>query len=142
MRGRKPKTGHITLVHNQDVIVPDYLSGAARKEYVRVARLLTRLDQWSDLFVSELAIYAEAFADWREASEHLERTGKIIKSPSDFPIQNPWLAIRNKTRETMMKAAADMGLNLVSLARSQAPSARKGYGAAQEQSEATEFFEH
>ncbi len=141
MRGRKPKTGHITLVHSQGFIVPEYLRGTAREEYCRVARLLKRLDQWSDLFCTELAIYAEAFADWREADEHLERTGKIIKSPSDFPIQNPWLAIRNKARETMMKAASDMGLNLVSLARAQAPSVRKGYGAAQEQSEAAGYFD-
>ena len=140
MRGRKPKTGHIRLVHEQGFIVPDYLGATAREEYARVAQLLKRLDQWSELFSAELAIYAEAFADWREASEHLERTGKIIKSPSDYPIQNPWLAIRNRARDTMMKAAADMGLNLVSLARAQSPSVRKGYGAEQEQSEVAEFF--
>ena len=140
-RGRKPKTDHVRLVHEQDFLAPEYLRGTARDEYRRVARLLKRLDQWSDLFCTELAIYAEAFADWREANEHLERTGKIIKSPSDYPIQNPWLAIRNKSRDTMMKAAADMGLNLVSLARSQSPSVRKGYGAAQEQSEAAAFFD-
>ena len=39
---------------------------------------------------------------WSEAMEQLQKYGTIVKSPTGFPIQSPYMAIANRQAELMM----------------------------------------
>lgn len=91
--------------------------------------ILTRLDR------AVLAGDRQAWADWVEAEEQLRKFGKIIRTAPRTTVrkgkdgtevsentggnlvQSPFLAIRNKSLELMMKFAAEMGLSASSRSR-------------------------
>ena len=47
---------------------------------------------------------------WQAATIKVQELGEVVKSPSGYPIQNPWLAIANKAFEQTMKAARRLQL--------------------------------
>ena len=91
--------------------------------------VLTRLDR------AVLAGYCQAWADWVEAEQQLQKFGKVIRTATRTTVrrgkdgtevtentggnvvQSPFLAIRNKSLELMMKFAAEMGLSASSRSR-------------------------
>src|SRR3979409_359558 len=109
MRGRRPKPTRLkTLAGNPgkrplnedeprpEAAIPDCpaeLRPMARKEWERLIvelcalRLLTHLDR------AALAAYCGAYALWAEATEAIQKYGSLIKSPTGFPIQSPYLAL-------------------------------------------------
>src|SRR5437588_5859950 len=74
---------------------PAHLSAAAKREWKRIGPdlagygLLTRIDRGA------LALYCEAWGRWVEAEEALRKYGLVVKAPSGFPVQSPYLAIPN-----------------------------------------------
>jgi hypothetical protein len=60
-------------------------------------RILTNLDR------AALAAYCGAYALWADATVQLEKYGAMIKSPTGFPIQSPYLSIVNRQAEIMMR---------------------------------------
>jgi P27 family predicted phage terminase small subunit len=57
-----------------------------------------------------LAAYCAAYARWADAEQHLNEDGPIVKSPTGYPIQNPYLAIANKALEQMDARLAKFGM--------------------------------
>ena len=49
--------------------------------------MLTKMDQVA------LGLYCEAFARWKNANDRVVKHGAIVKSPNNYPIQSPFLAI-------------------------------------------------
>lgn len=96
---------------------PAHLKGEQVKEWRRVAPALAKVGLCAEIYRGPLAAYCVAWGDFVEACYWLKRQGKIIKSPNNYPIQNPWLAIRNKAMEQMLKAACEFGMTPASLAR-------------------------
>jgi P27 family predicted phage terminase small subunit len=70
-----------------------------------------------------LAAYCGAYALWAEATEAIQKYGAMIKSPSGFPIQSPYLAIANRQAEIMMRIASEFGFTPASRSRISAPCA-------------------
>lgn len=115
--------------------VPPHLSDEAKVEWGRMANelhelgLLTRLDR------ATLAAYCQAYSDWVDAEGKLRQFGTVIKSPvrtlvkkkkdgsettettGGYPMQSPYLAIRNKALELMHKFAVEFGLSPSSRSR-------------------------
>jgi P27 family predicted phage terminase small subunit len=58
-----------------------------------------------------LALYCQAWARWIEAEQNLVRYGVVVKSPSGFPMQSPFLAIANKAMEQMTRLLAEFGMS-------------------------------
>ena len=89
---------------------PAHLSVAGRREWRRIskelvaARVLTKLDR------AALAAYCQSYGRWIEAEKEIVKTGLIVRSPSGFPLQNPYLSIANKAIVNMIKIAAEFGL--------------------------------
>jgi P27 family predicted phage terminase small subunit len=75
------------------------------------ARVLTLADR------EALACYCTAAARRAQAEEELSTHGPVVKSPSGYPIQNPWLAIANKAMEQMLRWGAELGLSPASRTR-------------------------
>lgn len=96
---------------------PEHLQDEARLEWTRVLGELAAAGQIHRLDRAILANYCEAWQRWVDAQIQLKRTGPIVKSPSGFPIQNPYLAVANKAMEQIARLAGDLGLSPSSRAR-------------------------
>lgn len=69
------------------------------------------------IFEGMLAAYCTVFARWVEAERELRNTAKLVKAPSGYPMQNPWLPIANKAIEQMRQLGSDLGLSAAALTR-------------------------
>jgi P27 family predicted phage terminase small subunit len=89
---------------------PEHLNEVARREWRRVTRELKAVGLVSKLDRAALAGYCDAYARWVEASNNLQQFGLILKSPSGFPIQSPYLAIVNRSLEQMRSFMVEFGM--------------------------------
>ncbi len=133
MRGRRPKPTRLKALTgnpgkhplnsaelNPEPNVPECpaeLGPVARREWDRLAgelgalRLLTNLDR------AALAAYCGAYALWAEAMEAIQKYGTMIKSPSGYPTQSPYVAVANRQAEIMMRISAEFGFTPASRSR-------------------------
>jgi len=69
------------------------------------------------LYRGPVAAYCVAWSRWVKAELAILRTGEVVKAPSGFPIQNPWLAISNRAQMQMQSLAAEFGMSASSKSR-------------------------
>ena len=89
---------------------PGELDPKAIEEWQRLAPILARIGILTDCDRSILAAHCIAFSRWLRSEAQVSELGEVVKSPSGYPIQNPWLAIANKAHEQMKRTAAELGL--------------------------------
>jgi P27 family predicted phage terminase small subunit len=53
--------------------------------------------------------------------EQIQKFGTMVKSPTGYPIQSPYLAIANRQAELMMRVASEFGFTPASRSRISAP---------------------
>ena len=137
MRGRKPKPTRLKVITgnpgkhplNRDEpkpepIIPDCppeLNPAAQREWERLTAELGKLRILTQLDRAALAAYCGAYALWAEATEAIGKFGVMIKSPSGFPIQSPYVSIANRQAEIMMRIASEFGFTPASRGRIATP---------------------
>lgn len=142
MRGRKPKPtklkvltgnpGKRPLNHHEprpEPAVPDCppeLSETAQREWQRLVGELSKLNLLTHLDRAALAAYCNAYAMWVEAIEAIQKYGSMVKSPSGFPIQSPYVAIANRQAELMLRISAEFGFTPASRGRIAAPPRAQG----------------
>jgi P27 family predicted phage terminase small subunit len=137
MRGRRPKPTRLKVLTgnpgkrplnnnepNPEAAMPDCppeLGPVAKQEWDRLAgqlgplRLITHLDR------AALASYCAAYALWAEATQAIQTYGAMVKSPSGYPVQSPYVSIANRQTEIMMRIASEFGLTPASRSRISAP---------------------
>ena len=64
----------------------------------------------TEIDVAALAPTARRGARWVEAEANLVKYGVVIKSPTGFPMQSPYLAIANKAMEQMTRLLTEFGM--------------------------------
>jgi P27 family predicted phage terminase small subunit len=141
MRGRRPKPTRLKVLTgnpgkrplnaaelNPEPNTPDCpaeLGPVAHREWDRLVgelgalRLLTNLDR------AALGAYCGAYALWAEAMEAIQKYGTMIKSPSGYPTQSPYLAIANRQAEIMMRIAGEFGFTPASRSRISTPNSEE-----------------
>ena len=140
MRGRRPKPtrlkvlmgnpGKRPLTANEpkpDVAIPDCpveLGEVARREWDRMAPQLAALRILTHLDRAALGAYCGAYAMWAEATEAIQKYGTMVKSPTGYPVQSPYVSIANRQAEIMMRIASEFGFTPASRSRISAPDAR------------------
>ena len=77
---------------------------------VSTLKLLLDLGLMSDLDRAALAAYCQAWSRWVEAEDALRQYGVVIKSPSGFPMQSPFLSVANKALEQMRGLLIEFGM--------------------------------
>lgn len=133
MRGRKPKPTQLRIIRGNPGKRPlpeheaqaepklppplPHLSAAAKKEWRRTGKRLLALGLVTEIDSAALGIYCQAYGRWSEAEEQLTKFGTVIKAPSGFLVQSPYLAIANKCMEQMMKALVEFGMSPSSRSR-------------------------
>ena len=133
VRGRKPKPSHLKLLEGNPgrrpinpneprpareiPTCPAHLCPSAKAEWKRLAQQLYVLGILSTLDRAVLAGYCQSYGRWVEAERKLKETPAILKMPSGYIQQNPWLTISNKQLELMHKYMSELGLSPVSRTR-------------------------
>jgi P27 family predicted phage terminase small subunit len=100
---------------------PTELGPVARREWDRLAGELSTLRLLTNLDRAALAAYCGAYALWAEATEAIQKYGTMVKSPSGFPIQSPYVSIANRQAEIMMRIASEFGFTPASRSRISTP---------------------
>jgi P27 family predicted phage terminase small subunit len=132
MRGRKPTPAHLKLLQGNPgkrggspsepsqrhaPTCPSHLCPPAKAEWKRLATQLTVLRILTELDRAALAAYCQAYGRWVEAERKLQETPMLLKLPSGYVQQNPWLTIANKQLELMHKYLTEFGLSPVARSR-------------------------
>jgi len=108
-----------------EVVIPDCpaeLGDIARREWNRLVGELAALRLLTNLDRAALAAYCGAYALWAEATEAIQKYGAMIKSPTGYPVQSPYVAIANRQAEIMMRIASEFGFTPASRSRISTPS--------------------
>ena len=100
---------------------PPELSPTAQREWARLIAELAKLGLITNLDRGALATYCGAYAMWAESMEQIQKYGTMVKSPTGFPMQSPYLAIANRQAEIMMRIASEFGFTPASRSRISAP---------------------
>ena len=133
MRGRKPKPTRLKVLQgnpgkrplNTDEPAfpalqsdcPEHLVKDAAKEWDRMKGLLASHNVFTEADRSALTAYCMAWGRWLEAEGNVRKSGMLVKSPSGYAIQNPWLSIANKAFDQMMKLMTEFGMTPSSRSR-------------------------
>ncbi len=133
MAGRTPKPTALKLLTgnpgkrplNKDEPTPDvalpeppaHLSREAKREWRRTGAQLLALRLVTNLDRAAFAAYCQTSARWAEAETQLAKFGMVIKTPSGFIVQSPYLGIANRALELMSKFAVEFGMTPVSRSR-------------------------
>jgi P27 family predicted phage terminase small subunit len=115
--GHRPLNEHEPKPQPRLPRAPAHLSDAAKKEWTRAGRFLLQLGLVSDLDLAAFAAYCTAFGRWVEAEQALNTHGVLVKSPSGFPMQSPYLAVANRAMEQMRSLLGEFGMSPASRTR-------------------------
>lgn len=137
MRGRRPKPTRLKVLTgnpgrrplNEDEprpapVIPECppeLGPVAKREWERLAGELGELQLLTTLDRAALAAYCNAYGLWIEAIEAIQKYGTMVKSPSGYPIQSPYVSIANRQAEIMMRIASEFGFTPASRSRIATP---------------------
>lgn len=138
MRGRKPKPTAIRVLEGNPgkrrwnaaepvppegcPDCPDHLSEDARLEWDRVAYALHAMGVLTVVDRAALAAYCQAYGRWVEAERKLQLTPALIKLPSGYIQQSPWMSIANKQLEVMGRYMTELGMTPAARSRVEAVS--------------------
>ncbi|SFG40961.1 phage terminase, small subunit, putative, P27 family [Palleronia marisminoris] len=96
---------------------PDHLDHVARKEWRRLASPLFEAGILTVADRAAFAAYCHSYSQWVEAVRKQSETPKLLKTPSGYVQQSPWIGIANKQLELMGRYMAELGLTPTSRTR-------------------------
>jgi len=105
---------------------PRYLDTAAKKEWRRISKEMHRLGLLTNIDITALAAYCQCFSTWIDATKKIQKHGVLIKAPSGYPIQSPYLSIANKAQVEMRKWLTEFGMTPSSRSRVEVKDAEEG----------------
>lgn len=93
---------------------PDFLSADAKTEWRRIINDLVTLGVVTKIDRGELAVYCEAWADWKHARKTIatmKDNGFVETTPSGYKQMSAWMQVANRAEDRMRTAGASFGLN-------------------------------
>lgn len=96
---------------------PRHLSKDAKSEWKRISQELLAVGLLTKVDRAALAAYCQAWARWCEAERNVQKYGHVVKSPSGYPIQNPYVGIANTALDQMRKFLIEFGMTPASRSR-------------------------
>ena len=106
--GRKPKPEPKPL--KKAPPCPKWLEPEAKKEWRRLAKTLEAMGVLTDADMAAFAGYCQAYARWKEAEERITDRGLVIRTPSGYPQQVPYISIAQQYLKLMQQFAEQFGL--------------------------------
>ncbi len=96
---------------------PPHLSDEAAREWDRLGPVLHGMGVVTMADRAALAAYCQAYGRWVEAEEKLKQSPLLLKTPSGYVQQSPWLSVVNKQMELMSRFMTELGLTPASRSR-------------------------
>ena len=90
---------------------PKELNEQAMVEWRRIVPLLEEMNLLAQADRAALALYCQAFARWQDAEKNIAEDGVIVKAPSGYPVQNPYISISNGAIGQILKLLGEFGLS-------------------------------
>lgn len=93
-------------------ICPSFLSDYAKTEWRYIVPQLEEMGVIGKVDRAVLVAYCEAFSTFRQAVEALQRemNGLVIRTHNGNYVQNPWISIKNRAAQDMLKYATEFGM--------------------------------
>ena len=99
---------------------PKFLKGEARKQYKKTGKKLLRIGLLTELDDMALSMMCQAWAEYLEATDQVQKSGMLVKSPNGFPVLNPYLIAANQALKKVRSLLAEFGMTPGSRSRIQA----------------------
>ena len=96
---------------------PDHLGDVAREEWDRIAGVLHGMGVVTIVDRAALAAYCQCYGRWVEAEDRLRNTPLLLKTPSGYIQQSPWLSVANKQLELRGRYMTELGITPASRSR-------------------------
>lgn len=97
--------------------MPAHFAGETRKEWTRITKELHTLKIITRIDRGALVAYCQAWGDYVKACNKIKKQGEVITSDKGGLYQNPWVAIKNRSMEQLVKISAEFGMTPSSRAR-------------------------
>lgn len=125
MAGRKPVPTVLNLVRGNPgkrplrpkeprppggATMPIWISTEAQQHWPSIAGQLEACGVLTQIDAPALALYCETFARWRQATAKVLELGMMVRAPSGYPVQSPYLSIANKAQDQMLKILVEFGM--------------------------------
>jgi len=105
---------------------PRYLDAVAKKEWRRVAKQMHAIGLLTEVDITALSAYCQCFSTWVDATKKVQELGAIVRTPSGYPTQSPFLGIANKAQVEMRKWLTEFGMTPSSRSRVEVKDAEEG----------------
>ena len=89
---------------------PKWLEPEAKKEWRRLAKTMEAMGVLTEVDMAAFAGYCQAYARWKEAEERITDRGLVIRTPSGYPQQVPYISIAQQYLRLMHQFAEQFGL--------------------------------
>ena len=93
------------------VTAPAEVEGLELVEWNRIAPVLSSAGMLSKIDRAALVCYCTAWASFVRSKEELKKNGEVLQSAAGGYYQNPWLSIRNRQMEIMLKFLTEFGMS-------------------------------
>ena len=88
---------------------PAHLDDVAKKEWERMGKILMNVGLMTEADMTTLALYAQSYADWVDATVKAREKGPVWVNAAGEPKFNPWLRVSKDARDRMMQNAVLLG---------------------------------
>lgn len=96
---------------------PASLDKVAAAEWRRLAKELHTLGLLTSVDRGAFAGYCQSWSNWLGALKEIETGGAVVKSPTGYPIQSPWISIANSALKQMRSFLVEFGMTPSSRSR-------------------------
>lgn len=107
---------------------PKWLDPEAKREWRRLAKTLEAMGVLTEVDMAVFAGYCQSYARWKQAEERITDRGFIIRTPSGYPQQVPYINIAHQYLRSMHQSAEQLGLTPAVRSRIIAGKTSKGSG--------------
>ncbi len=89
---------------------PKWLEPEAKKEWRRLAKEMEAIGILTDVDMAAFAGYCQAYARWKQAEERITDRGLVMRTPSGYAQQVPYISIAQQYLRLMNQFAEQFGL--------------------------------
>ena len=95
---------------DDNIEMPEGLSADAAKHWDKLCHQLQDAHIITNIDVTALSMYCEAYSTWVNANKKIQVHGAVIKGKGGFPVQSPYLMVANKAFEHMRSMLVEFGM--------------------------------
>ena len=108
--GKRPLNTHEPKPLKKAPPCPKWLEAEAKKEWRRLAKTLEAMGVLTEADMAAFAGYCQSYARWKEAEGRITDRGLVIRTPSGYPQQVPYISIAQQYLKLMQQFAEQFGL--------------------------------